>query len=116
MSLAWKDSEVAEDKSKKIIFSVSENDKAKFKLQLQYDSLTQAQLLRETINGYINKDEDFMKFVARIKINKKTQSKPQMKKVEKNLQQAKQTKNIFALDDNEVENIFDILEKEHPDL
>ena len=83
MSLAWKDSEVAEDKSKKIIFSVSENDKAKFKLQLQYDSLTQAQLLRETINGYINKDEDFMKFVARIKTNKKTQSKPQMKKVEK---------------------------------
>ena len=33
-----------------------------------------------------------------------------------NIKKASETKNKFALGDDEVENIFDILEKEHPDL
>ncbi len=104
------------DKTKKIIFTIPENDKVKFKVQLQYDSLTQAKFLRGMIEGYINKDIDFMKFVAKIKGDEKTQSKPHLKRVEKNLQQISQTQNKFALEDDEVENIFDILEKEHPEL
>ena len=38
------------------------------------------------------------------------------KKVIKSVEESKQTKNLFALDDDEVENIFDILESEHPEL
>jgi len=33
-----------------------------------------------------------------------------------NIKKASETKNKFDLGDDEVENIFDILEKEHPDL
>ena len=104
------------EKTKKIIFTIPENDKAKFKVQLQYDSLTQAKFLRGMIEGYVNKDADFMKFVAKLKGEEKVQSKPQLKIVEKNLQQISLTQNKFALEDDEVENIFDMLEKEHPDL
>jgi len=104
------------EKTKKIIFTIPANDKAKFKVQLQYDSLTQAKFLRGMIEGYINRDEDFMNFVAKMKGDTKTQSKAQLKKVEKNLAEMKQTKGAFALEDDEVENIFDMLEREHPDL
>ena len=103
-------------KTKKIIFSIPENDKAKFKVQLQYDSLTQAQFLRGMIEGYINKNNDFMNFIAKLKSDHKVQSKPQLKKVEKNLEQIAETKKRFALEDDEVENIFDMLEQEHPEL
>ena len=41
---------------------------------------------------------------------------PQRARIEKDTEESKQTKNLFALDDDEVENIFDILEQEHPDL
>jgi predicted DNA-binding protein len=104
------------EKTKKIIFTIPANDKAKFKVQLQYDSLTQAKFLRGMIEGYINRDEDFMNFIAKMKGDTKTQSKAQLKKVEKNLVEMKQTKGAFALEDDEVENIFDMLEQEHPDL
>jgi len=104
------------EKTKKIIFTIPANDKAKFKVQLQYDSLTQAKFLRGMIEGYINRDEDFMNFIANMKGDTKVQSKAQLKKVEKNLVEMKQTKGAFALEDDEVENIFDMLEGEHPDI
>jgi Zn-dependent alcohol dehydrogenase len=103
-------------KTKKIIFSIPEHDKAKFKVQLQYDSLTQAQFLRGMIDGYINRDTDFMSFVSHLKGKLKVQSKAQLKKVNKNLKEMTDITNKFALEDDEVENIFDILEQEHPDL
>ena len=103
-------------KTKKIIFTVPENDKAKFKLQLQYDSLTQAQFLRGVIDAYINKDENFMNFIAALKAHYGVQSKSHLRKAKKNLEQILETKKKFALEDDEVENIFDILEKEHPEL
>jgi len=104
------------EKTKKIIFTIPENDKAKFKVQLQYDSLTQAQFLRGMIDGYINKDGDFMNFVSKLKGTHKFQSQAQIKKVKKNLEDITVTKKKFALGDDEVENIFDILEVEHPEL
>ena len=104
------------EKNKKVIFSLSENDKAKFKVQLQYDSLTQAQFLRGMIDGYLNKDSHFMNFIATLKGNLKTQSKVNLKKVEKNKKESGETIKKFALEDDEVENIFDILEREHPEL
>ena len=105
-----------EKKTKKIIFTIPENDKAKFKVQLQYDSLTQAAFFRGVLNAYLNKDGSFMHFISELKSTLGCQSKPQLKNVKKNLQESQTTSKQFALEDDEVENIFDILEKEHPDL
>ena len=38
------------------------------------------------------------------------------KKVLKGVEETRHTKSLFALEDDEVENIFDILESEHPEL
>lgn len=104
------------EKTKKVIFTIPENIKAKLKVQLQYDSLTQSQFFRGILEGYENKDTDFMNFVSTLKAKLGVQSKPQLKKVVKNIKEGKQTSSRFALGDEEVENIFDILEEEHPDL
>ena len=104
------------EKTKKIIFTVSERQKEDFKVRLQYDGLTQAHFFRAIMNGYINKDEDLIKYLGTFKADNKIHNIPQRKKVEKGIAEAKSTKNLFALEDDEVENIFDLLEREHPDL
>lgn len=103
-------------KEKQVAFSIPENEKAKFKVQLQYDSLTQGQFLKGIMTGYIEKDMDLMKFIAKLKAELKVQSRIPRNKVEKNMKERKATINKFALEDDEVENIFDILEQEYPDL
>jgi hydroxylamine reductase (hybrid-cluster protein) len=105
-----------ETKNKKIIFTVSERQKEDFKVRLQYDGLTQANFFRAVMSGYLDKDVDMMNFLNTFKDNNGIHNKQQRKKVLKGVQEASQTKNLFALDDDEVENIFDILESEHPEL
>ena len=105
-----------ETKNKKIIFTVSERQKENFKVRLQYDGLTQANFFRAVMTGYLNKNEDMMNFLNTFKESQGIHNKQQRKKVIKGVEEAKQTKNLFALDDDEVENIFDILESEHPEL
>ena len=108
--------EVMSDNKVKIIFTVEEQVKANFKIQLQYDSLTQAKFFRAIMDGYINRDPELALFLNKFKKDNSIQNNVQRKKVMTNIKKAEETKGKFALGDEEVENIFDILEKEHPDL
>lgn len=104
------------EKKVKVMFTIGETQKAKFKLQLQYDSMTQVKFFKSIIDGYIEKDEDLMRYMNKFKKENHIQSNEQRKKITNNIKQAKKVKKIFSLEDDEVENIFDILEKEHPEL
>jgi hypothetical protein len=68
------------------------------------------------MEGYINKDPDLMIYIQRFKKQNSVQNNQQRNKIMTNIKKASETKNKFALADDEVDNIFDILEKEHPDL
>jgi hypothetical protein len=105
-----------EDKKTKVMFTVSQRTKADFKLQLQYDSLTQVKFFRLLMEGYINKDSDLMVYINKFKKKISVQNNTQRKKIMTNIKDAGSVRNKFALGDEEVENIFDILEKEHPEL
>jgi len=100
----------------KIMFTVTERTKADFKLQLQYDSLTQAKFFRSLMEGYVSKDPDLMVYINKFKKQNSIQNNVLRSKIMTNIKKASETKNKFDLGDDEVENIFDILEKEHPDL
>ena len=104
------------DGKAKIMFTVTDRTKADFKLQLQYDNLTQVKFFRSLMEGYISKDPDLMIYINKFKKQNSVQNNVQRKKIMTNIKKASETKNKFALGDDEVENIFDILEKEHPDL
>ena len=104
------------EKKTKVMFTVSERTKADFKLQLQYDSLTQVKFFRALMEGYINKDPELMVYINKFKKSNSIQNNTQRKKTMTNIKEAKAVKTKFALGDEEVENIFDILEKANPDL
>jgi len=104
------------ERKTKIMFTVTERTKADFKLQLQYDSLTQVKFFRSLMEGYISKDSDLMIYINKFKKQNSVQNNAQRNRIMTNIKKASEVKNKFALGDDEVENIFDILEKEHPDL
>jgi hypothetical protein len=104
------------DKKSKIIFTLPERKKVDLKLQLQYDNLTQVKFFTSIVDGYINKESSLMEYINKFKKQNSIQNNEQRKKISGNIKKAQQVKNKFSLEDSEVENIFDILEKEHPEL
>ena len=105
------------ESTEKITFYDTEKRKAELKIKLHHDGLTQADFFRSVISAYIIEEDDFMKwFVDYRATNSKIRSKANQSKILKQADKANQTKNKFGLGNDEIENIFDILEREHPDL
>lgn len=100
------------EENKKIIFSDTGKTHAEFKIKLQYDSLAQGDFFREVVSAYLSEDEAFMTFLEGMKERLQNQSKRQREVVKKERELSKNTAKDFSLTEQEVENIFDLLERE----
>ena len=102
--------------NKKIIFYDNDKRHADLKVRLQHDGFTQSAFFRMMISGYLEKDPDLLAFVDSYKEQHKIQSGTQRKKVKKMLKQGHEAEEVHGLRESEVENIFDLIEQEHPEL
>tara|TARA_R100000152_G_C6701579_1_gene130993 strand:+ start:118 stop:441 length:324 start_codon:yes stop_codon:yes gene_type:complete len=103
--------------TKKIVFYDTDKRHADLKIRLHYDGLTQAGFFRSMVSGYLSKDPAIMDYIQRIKETESIQSAKKRKDTNKLLEAGEETKNKFSLlGDDEVESIFDIIEKEFPEL
>ncbi len=109
-------SEKKEKKDKKIIFDDSSTRHARLKIRLEYDGLSQAEFFRSFITGYLDKDDRVLSYLESYKLKKKKQSKRNMNIIKKDKEKADDLLAQFGIKDGELENIFDIIAKEHPDL
>jgi len=66
--------------------------------------------------SYLEQDRLFMEFLENYKINKKVQSKNRMKKSRKLREKGSKLLEELALTEEDVQNIFDILEEDLPEL
>jgi len=107
---------MAEKKDKKIIFDDSSARHARLKIRLGYDGLTQAEFFRSFMTGYLEKDERIVSFLESYKLSKNKQSKRNLKIIKKDNERAEDLLSEFGIKDNELDNIFDLIAKEHPDL
>tara|TARA_A100001515_G_scaffold95792_1_gene76862 strand:- start:555 stop:884 length:330 start_codon:yes stop_codon:yes gene_type:complete len=101
---------------KKVVFYDSPKRHAEMKVKLHYDRLTQGEFFRSLITGYIEEDPLLIEFVQNYKEDKGKQSKTQIRKSRKEYKKMYEQKKIFNLGEEEIEDIFDILEQENPDL
>jgi len=85
-------------------------------IRLKHDGLTKTKFFREILTGYLEKDNAIVDFVERLKGAQDIQSKSQSKIVKDLAEKGRESKKKFGLKDEEIQNIFDLLEKEHPDL
>ena len=98
--------------TKTIVFEDNDHRHAKFFIKLRYDGFRQSEFFRQIISSYIDGDELFMEYVDSIK----PQAKAKIKKSKKLRDKGNELKVNLGLTEQEVEDIFDLIEQEHPDL
>ena len=103
-------------KNKKIVFDDTDIRHAQLKIRLQHDGLSQAEFFRAFITGYIEKDGDVIKFINKYKSHNKVQSKKAIKSTQRDIDNGAKKMEQFGIFDGEIEDIFDLIANEHPDL
>jgi len=98
--------------TKRVVFTENDHRHAQLILKLKYLRITQAAFFRHIITGLISDDKRIMDYVNDIS----TKSKIKRSKSEKLQKIGQQKLRDFALSEGEVENIFDILEEEFPEI
>tara|TARA_R100000664_G_C2737335_1_gene126516 strand:- start:537 stop:872 length:336 start_codon:yes stop_codon:yes gene_type:complete len=104
------------DSSKKIIFEDTDKRHADLKIRLHYDGLTQRDFFRMVVTGYIEQDERMVDFIREYKEKNKIFGKQRLAKTKSLYDKSRQMKDVFGLDESEIEDIFDIIAKENNEL
>ena len=105
-------------KDKQILFLETEKRHADLKIKLKSYGLTQSEFIRGCISGLLNDDEQFLPYFYKLLDEKSYIKSTKNRKKNKDMPQKglASLKEDFSLGDSEIENIFDIIEKDHPDL
>ncbi len=99
---------------KKIVFYDSDKRYADLKIRLEHDKLSQAKFFRGILTGYLSQDPDILNFVDKLKASKRNDktSKKRNKEIRELVNDGNKTLEKILLNEDEIENIFDILENE----
>lgn len=100
----------------KIIFREAEDKKVRLKVRLKYDNLNQTTFFRACIQAYLEDDEMFINWLHNWLEKAGLVPKKHRKVKEKNRVKAQKQSDEFQLDEKEVGDIFDVLEKDNPEL
>lgn len=85
-------------------------------IKLKRDGLTKTKFFRAILDGYLNGNSDLMNFINDTKEESGTQSTHNKRVVNSSRTAGQDIERKLGLTESEVENIFDILEKELGDL
>ena len=103
-----------QDNKKDLVFKIDEDLHARFKIALFYDRLGQSQFIKHIIAGYLTNNIHIRAFIDELLSDKLSDAKKRNRRRDKT--EEDQTINDFALNADEVEDIFDLIESENPDL
>ena len=99
---------------KKVVFYDSDKRYADLKIRLSHDGLSQAKFFRGILSGYLSQDPDILNFIDKLKLGqaKKASDKKRNKESRELITTGKETVSKLLFDEDDIENIFDILEDE----
>ena len=84
---------------------------------MHYDGFrTQSEFFRACVIAYVEKNEKFMEFLDFYKEDEKIQSKANIKKSRRLRQEGQDLMKRLGITEEDVENIFDLIEEEIPEL
>ena len=96
---------------KQICFDSTDQRHANLKIRLHYDDIKIKEFFNAIIEAYVNKNEHFMSFIEELKVQKEI-SKTKRKKTARANSRARDVERDFGLNESEIEDIFDTIEKE----
>lgn len=98
--------------TKRIVFTDTDHRHAQLVVRLKHDNLKQSEFFRHLITGYIEGDDRLEAFIDEIK-NQSARRKAKSRR----LRQAGQDLAVgLGFSDGDIQDLFDIIEEEHPDL
>ena len=97
---------------KKFMFYDTEERQAALRIRCQYDGITQSQFFRMMMTGYLNNDSLIFEYLSKFKEEHQIQGRQKRAYIDKMQKEHESTKKKFALDKNEIESIYDLLEEE----
>jgi len=100
---------------KQVCFDSLAKTHADLKIRLHTDDLKIKDFFNEVVLAYVNRDENIVKFIDKLKETKKI-SKALRSKASQSRRVQKKVVDQFGLSPDEIENIFDIIEKENSNL
>tara|TARA_R110002020_G_scaffold33769_1_gene102617 strand:+ start:7328 stop:7663 length:336 start_codon:yes stop_codon:yes gene_type:complete len=101
----------------KLTFFLSSKLHENLKVRLYYDQIkTQTEFFRLCVESYLGQDPLFMEFLDDCKVKQNIQSQARTTKSRKLRKRGTKLMEELALSEEEVQNIFDILEEELPEL
>ena len=100
---------------KKLMFYDTEKRQADLRVRLKFDGMNQSQFFRAMITGYLEKDERIVSYIREFKKKCGIHNEKKRNETQKLIKKGQANESKFALNNNEIENIFDILE-EYTDL
>ena len=98
--------------SKRIVFTDTDHRHAQLVLRLKHDNLKQSDFFRQLITGYLEDDERIRGFVDDVK----SQSIKHKKKSKRLRKEGHDLAVDLGFSDGDIQDLFDIIEEEHPDL
>ena len=106
----------AMNERKKIMFYESIKRQADLRVKLEYDNLKQSEFFRCLITGYLNNDDQVVAYIQKYKQDLGIHNKIKRQKSQKLIAAGKENINKLGLKKSELENIFDIIAEEFPEL
>lgn len=99
-------------KRKKIMFYESEDRQARLRVRCDFDGITQSQFFRLMITGYIDNDDLIFAFLDKCKESYGLQGQQKRSKIKTINNKTKDLVKKFSLGEEEIEDIFDMIETE----
>ena len=98
--------------NKRIIFTDTDHRHAQLTLKLKDDGMTQAKFFRAIITGYLTDDDRIRSYV----VDSGDLSKSKKQRNTKFRETGREIVHDLGLSDNQVDDIFDLISEEFPDL
>lgn len=102
----------ATSERKKFMFYDTEERQASLRIRCKYDGINQSFFFRAMLTGYIENDPLIIEFLDKFKEKNSIQGQKKREYVKKMRASGQDTKQKFALDDSEINSIFDLIESE----
>ena len=106
----------APSERKKFMFYDTAKRQVDLKIRLRIDNMNQSMFFRMMISGYLERNESIVCFVEEFRRDNQLEGRTHSKEITRSAKKAQDVKNKFGLNENDIENFFDIMEEEHPEL
>lgn len=108
------------DKKKRIIIYDTPERNAQFKIALKGVGLTQSKVFRQVMTSFIEGDDLYQNIVRILDSKSKKKSHKRTRLSQDNdsrdIKKQEEVEKRFNLENEEIEDIFDLIAREHPDL